>query len=758
MSPGVPFSELLLASAVVFLGLALATALAWRELHGIPGLGRLALAYALWVTALGLYAGAGQLGGTVLPNLALISGAALLYDGIRVLYGRVSARRPLLVVAILSLGAVPGLTWVWPDTVARAVLVTGLVALLLGSAAAVSWRARRPGDLLDLATSLSLATCAGVIAARVGLALIGGHAGLTGRDGITKAAILIGTLAAVVCTLAILSSANRRLALELGAQSELFANLLTVARGAGEGPGLDAALEGTLRLARAATGATGSSFMLLDESGGFTRGIYTRGESARSFEPAEAEPLLREGLSGWVAREKRSAIVPDVERDPRWCPLPAPDIAVRSTLAVPIATGTALVGILTLDHPEPDRFAETHRRLMESAAAQIALVLRNVQIADARLRAARRERLLNAVLRVSARRLEADAIARAAVEAISLETGWHSVWVAIPDEEGRFRLLGTTGVSEQALGQGVIGRAYAKGETQVVADVSRDPDYVPGARRGHSELAVPMRQGGRTFGVLDVESPRLAAFGRDEIALCESLAEAIGLGLENARLSREREELVNTMVHDLRSPMVSIMGSLQFLARAEGLEPGERRLLEMAERNAQRLASLVTAILDVSRLEQGAMRLQLTRFALAPLVAEVLRLAAPRAEARRLELTSSVPDDLPELEADRGLVLRVLENLVGNAIKFSPEAGGPVRVAAQRETGRVTVSVSDSGPGVDEAARRRLFQKFAPGDHEARGSGLGLAFCRLAVEANGGRLWLDQAEAAGARFVFSLPA
>jgi signal transduction histidine kinase len=205
--------------------------------------------------------------------------------------------------------------------------------------------------------------------------------------------------------------------------------------------------------------------------------------------------------------------------------------------------------------------------------------------------------------------------------------------------------------------------------------------------------------------------------------------------------------------------MVSIMGSLQFLGRAKGLEPGERRLLEMAERNAQRLANLVTAILDVSRLEQGAMRIQRTRFPLSGLVSEVLRLAAPLAEARGIQIVDAVPDQLPELEADRGLMLRVLENLVGNAIKFTPEGGGPVRVSAEvEEPGSVAVSVSDSGPGVDEAARKRLFRKFAPGDHPARGSGLGLAFCRLAVEANGGRLRLAESEDAGARFVFSVPA
>lgn len=759
MSPGIPLTELLLASAVVFLGLALATALAWRELGGIPGLGRFALAYSLLVVAMGLYAARDGLGapGSLVPDLTLIAAAALLDDGIRALYGRRPRRLLGALAAAIALVALPWWAWLSPHPAARVTLVTGLVATLLGAAFLVSWRARRPRDLLDAAVALSLGACAAVLAVRTAMVLGGSPTGIRYGDGITALALLIGMPSGVVWTFAVLASANRRLGIELASQRELFESLLATARVAGEGPGLDAALEGTLRVARTASGATGSSLMLLDEQGGFARGVYTHGEEVRPLRPGLAAVLLRDGLSGWVARERRSAIVEDVERDPRWVPSPEGDLGIRSILAVPIATGPALVGILTLDHEEPYAFGDGQRRLLESAAAQIALVLRNVQIADARLGSARRERLLNAVLRTSARRLEAAAIARSAADAIANETGWRNVSVAIPGDDGNFRILSTARDDVQPIGRGVIGRAYSSGATQVVPDVAADPDYVEGVDGTRSEVAVPLRQGGRTFGVLDVESGTQAAFGPDEVALCESLAEAIGLGLENARLSREREELVNTMVHDLRSPMVSITGSLQFLKRAQGLQDGERRLLEMAERNTERLAGLVTAILDVSRLEEGAMHLRPTRFEIRALVAEVLKLAAPRAEARGIELVESIPDGLPAIEADRALLVRVLDNLVGNAIKFVDEGGGPVRVSAALAEGQVEVSVSDPGPGVDPVARRRLFQKFAPGDHQARGSGLGLAFCRLAVEANGGRIWLAEPEGAGARFVFSLP-
>jgi signal transduction histidine kinase len=99
---------------------------------------------------------------------------------------------------------------------------------------------------------------------------------------------------------------------------------------------------------------------------------------------------------------------------------------------------------------------------------------------------------------------------------------------------------------------------------------------------------------------------------------------------------------------------------------------------------------------------------------------------------------------------------RVLENLMGNAIKFSPEGSGPVTISLRATEDRVELRVSDCGPGVDEAARARLFQKFAPGDDPERGSGLGLAFCKLAIQATGGRIRLED-DAPGATFVVSLP-
>ena len=231
----------------------------------------------------------------------------------------------------------------------------------------------------------------------------------------------------------------------------------------------------------------------------------------------------------------------------------------------------------------------------------------------------------------------------------------------------------------------------------------------------------------------------------------------------NRRLSlevaRARDEITHLMVHDLRAPMVSITGALELLWEGKGIGPKDQGLLQMARRNAARQNALLDSILDIWQLEEGAFPQRKARVAVGTLVGDALRLAGPRAQARRLGLEAVIPGDLPQAWVDQGLIERVLGNLVGNAIKFSPEGGGAVTVSAcSAGADGIRISVSDSGPGVEAALKPRLFSRFAPGSQRARGSGLGLAFCRLAVEASGGRIWLEERQGPGALFVFTLPA
>jgi signal transduction histidine kinase len=231
-------------------------------------------------------------------------------------------------------------------------------------------------------------------------------------------------------------------------------------------------------------------------------------------------------------------------------------------------------------------------------------------------------------------------------------------------------------------------------------------------------------------------------------------------------LAKMRDDLTHTMVHDLRNPLTGISTALKLLDRKlqDALTPAQHRLLEIADSSAQKMIGLVSAILDVSRLESGRMPINPVPVLLLELVEEVVELESPLATAHDLSIEVDAPVDLPFAWADRALVARVLQNLVGNAIKFTP-VGGRVTIRAQECDQEIQgisfsflcVSVEDTGTGIPRELQDNLFQKFVVGEQEASGSGLGLAFCKLAVEAHGGRIWVDSEPGDGATFTFSLP-
>jgi len=220
--------------------------------------------------------------------------------------------------------------------------------------------------------------------------------------------------------------------------------------------------------------------------------------------------------------------------------------------------------------------------------------------------------------------------------------------------------------------------------------------------------------------------------------------------------------MTHTMVHDLRNPLTGIVTALNMVL--EGymgeLSPPHHQVLAIAQHSGERMMKLVSAILDVSRLESGRMPVQLLPVGPADLVREAMQNQAALAHNKQLRLESDLSPDLPPVQADLNLIQRVLQNLIGNAVKFTPE-GGCVQITAclvqePSAAAVVQIAVSDTGPGIPLEIQSQLFQKFVTGGQQEHGSGLGLAFCKLAVEAHGQRIWVDSSPGKGTTFTFSL--
>jgi len=218
-------------------------------------------------------------------------------------------------------------------------------------------------------------------------------------------------------------------------------------------------------------------------------------------------------------------------------------------------------------------------------------------------------------------------------------------------------------------------------------------------------------------------------------------------------LERLRDNLTHLVVHDMRSPLLALSLTLEMVREKAG--PAEVALIESARSGVASLVGMVNEMLDVSRLESGALPLKRETIELAALAREAVE--SLRLLAREMDVRVAADGPVP-VSADRDLIRRVLANLVGNAIKFAPTRGH-VQVRIGTADGAARVEVTDDGIGIAPEHHARIFEKFGQVEDGAkrRGTGLGLTFARMAVEAHGGRIGVISAPGRGSTFWFTLP-
>jgi PAS domain S-box-containing protein len=226
------------------------------------------------------------------------------------------------------------------------------------------------------------------------------------------------------------------------------------------------------------------------------------------------------------------------------------------------------------------------------------------------------------------------------------------------------------------------------------------------------------------------------------------------------KLEELRDNLVHMVVHDMRTPLTAIYGFLRTLETLEGesLSDQGREFVQTALASTEDLVEMVSSLLDVSKMEAGEMKLNLTQCDLLTTAREALVKVEPLRGDRQLMLSGA--EEPVTVMADAELIARVFQNLLGNALKFTPEDG---RVTVSIESGAeaARVLVQDTGPGIPPEYRGRIFEKFGQVENSANrqrhSTGIGLTFCKLAVEAHGGQIGVDSEEGRGSTFWFTLP-
>ncbi|MFP3951686.1 MAG: PAS domain S-box protein [Candidatus Bathyarchaeia archaeon] len=505
---------------------------------------------------------------------------------------------------------------------------------------------------------------------------------------------------------------------------------------------------------------------------------YGRSVTGRAFETAESQ------------------LVNDVRFDPDYIPgdIEGAVHEVHSELAVPVKTRRGVTAVINIEIEEPDTFNVQDQKILEILSEHMAA---NID----RIRAREYERIYES--RVSALHTHAvdlsdadnlEDVAELTVDTVKSVFGFNRISFLMVEDGRLVRLDGHPRDTIQELpldGPGICVRAVNTGETQLVPDIRLDNDFLPGIKDetlkpSRSELAVPVKVGEDVAAVINVESPVTEEFDETDRRLMELLAESVSSAIERLNRMEELEELVaerteelrnayeelmeldrmkdqfvGMATHELRTPLVSIKGYVDYIQNGSAGDVPKRieELLEVVQRNTRRLESLTDDLLDQQRIESGRLEIKPETIKLERVMDDILEEVEPLIKEKDLTLALEIPEALPPIYADQIRIGQVLINLVNNAIKFSPE-GSEIRVDVEDAESGIRVRVQDEGIGLNPNDMRELFKPFPKIEKPDfyGGTGLGLSICKGIVELHGGEIWAEsEGRGEGSTFIFTLP-
>jgi NtrC-family two-component system sensor histidine kinase KinB len=515
---------------------------------------------------------------------------------------------------------------------------------------------------------------------------------------------------------------------------------------------VDQLLEEILTVLERSFGYPSCAVLLVDEAIGELYVKASRGYPQEVVERKRVE-IGEEEITGWVAAHKVPLNVPDVAKDPRYVERVK---GTRSEIAVPMLSGEKVIGVLDVQSPKVNAFSEDDSRILSSVAAQATIAIEKARLFE---QVAEGRNKLRAILNSTRDGiLMFDTTGQIVMVNPMIEQLWGLDRAKIIGldltqlvEEDPDRLLTRLGYEHEEMRE--LLQQVCQGEQNVSKTVY---DMATPSRRFIERVAAPvLDEQGRVMG---------------QVMVLHDIT-------EEKELERMREDLIQMIVHDLRSPLTSIMGSLHLTRELmkRGVDTARLvKLLDLAAGSSTNLLGLVNSLLDISQLEAQRMQLEIKVMSLSDLVDGARKQVAPLALEDDITLQVDLPPGLPPVAVDEDLVTRVLVNLLDNAIKFSPRGsvvsvtanGGSAAFAFEESLEStsqryISVSVTDTGPGIPEEYREKIFEKFRRIEEQesrwGRGSGLGLTFCKLAVEAHGGRIWVESQMGQGSTFTFTLP-
>lgn len=449
-----------------------------------------------------------------------------------------------------------------------------------------------------------------------------------------------------------------------------------------------------------------------------------------------ARRVLDRGLAGWVVANKQGTIVLDTEEDERWHTFPDSKSGARSALCVPFLYDDNVLGVLTLLHTEPFHFNDTHLRLITIIANQTTVAVRNAHLFN---KMRHQQQQLEAILH-----------------------GMPDLLLVL-DDQGRLLLVNNA--ASRLLQSGTVVESVVGRELKEFLNHDSVLDVI------HEIVDNPL-QSGQTWS-FETRSEQQRRDYLVTISVWENVVQDTGVAANPAGyvvvmrdittlrdLNRFKDEMLQMASHDLRSPLALIVGYCSLIA----LEAPEGSLiheyLDIIQRSTERMKGLLDDLLRVEQIRNSPLELN-EQVDILELVNTVLNNMRPLVDSKRQHLEARLSlENAPGVAGNPVLIREAMENLVSNAVKYTPD-GGKITVESYIQGKRLHFVVEDNGIGIPRQALPRLFESFyrvnQEGTENIEGRGLGLSLVKTIIDRHHGEVWVESEVGIGSRFGFWMP-
>ena len=479
--------------------------------------------------------------------------------------------------------------------------------------------------------------------------------------------------------------------------------------------------------------------------------------------------MIDQGLAGWIISQRQSVLIDDVQKDERWIKLNYPEDNVpdgapdnispdpyktkRSTMGVPLMSGTEAIGTLLLFHHEIGHFSVDQLELVQAAANQVGVAVNNAELY--RLIRDQAENLGNMLRSQQIETSRSTAILEAVADGVLVTDSSKRITLFNESAEHIMELQRSQVVGKSLESfSGFFGRA-GQSWMETIGNWSRDPETIKSGELYAERVTL---EDGRVISVhLSPVSLRNDFLGT--VSIFRDITHQV-------EVDRLKSEFVATVSHELRTPMTSIKGyvDIMLMGATGPLSPQQSQFLQVVKSNTERLTVLVNDLLDISQIEAGKTALSMQPLDIAEIADQAIEDILHRAqdEQKPINVEKDFQPALPLVMADRERLRQIFSNLLDNAYQYN-EPNGKIILKINQENGEVQVAIKDTGMGIHPSEQSQVFERFFRGENPlmlgVAGTGLGLSITKYMVEVHNGRIWFTSngIPGEGTTFFFTIP-